>query len=272
MPSGYLILSKLVPCPLPSYFMLFSWAPSRATMLHRNLLERQRENSWPLGGKYCIISNPSRNSGLHLPCFPQHVWQQNLSLDLLEWVTGTQSLLEVHLLVASLQGQLGFQRQCLPLWELALQAIWTKALTTLILKLQTYPWIKSPFHFYGTSGLLPLTNSYNLQPCPLYRQHHSTQLIKRHLTGADNPLFCHSFCYYLQQFFDNEMFTIGNTLNFSYGELGEELSDLYYLKRIRLMAFCQVPGLRAQVWIALPHGIYSHLWWTNQQWVKMKTP
>ena len=61
------------------------------------------------------------------------------------------------------------------------------------------------------------------------------------------------------------MFTIGNTLNFSYGELGEELSDLYYLKRIRLMAFCQVPGLRAQVWIALQHGIYSHLWWTTQQ-------
>ena len=31
-------------------------------------------------------------------------------------------------------------------------------LTTLLLKLQTYPWIKSPLHFYGTSGLLPLTN------------------------------------------------------------------------------------------------------------------
>ena len=123
-----------------------------------NLLEGHRENSWPLGGKYCIISNHSRNSGLHLPCFPQHVWQQNLSLDPLEWVTDTQSLLEAHLLVPSFQGQLSFQGQCLPLWELALQAIWTKALTTLILKLQTYPWIKSPLHFYGTSGPLPLIN------------------------------------------------------------------------------------------------------------------
>ena len=90
-------------------------------MLLYNLLEGQPENSWPLGGKYCIISNPSRYSGLHLPCFLRHVQQQYLSVNLLGWATGTQCLLEVHLLVASLQGQLGFQG-CLPLWELALQA------------------------------------------------------------------------------------------------------------------------------------------------------
>ena len=41
-----------------------------------NLLEGQPENSWLLGGKYCIIINPSRYSGLHLPCFLQHVQQQ----------------------------------------------------------------------------------------------------------------------------------------------------------------------------------------------------
>ena len=75
-----------------------------------NLLEGQPENSWPLGGKYCIISNPSRYSGLHLPCFLQHAQQQNFSENPLRWVTGIQRLLEVHLLVASLQGQLGFQR------------------------------------------------------------------------------------------------------------------------------------------------------------------
>ena len=40
-----------------------------------NLLEGQPENSWPLGGKYCIISKPTRYSGLHLPCFLQHVQQ-----------------------------------------------------------------------------------------------------------------------------------------------------------------------------------------------------
>ena len=44
----------------------------------------------------------------------------------------------------------------MPLWELALQAVWAQTLTMLLLKLQTYPWIKSPLHFYGTSGLLPL--------------------------------------------------------------------------------------------------------------------
>ena len=32
MPLRYAILSKVVPCSLPSYFMLFSWAPSRPTM------------------------------------------------------------------------------------------------------------------------------------------------------------------------------------------------------------------------------------------------
>ena len=72
-----------------------------------NLLEGQ-ENSWPLGGKYCIISNPSRYSGLHLPCFLQHVQHQYLSVNPLGWATGTQCLLEVHQL-ASLQKQLGFQ-------------------------------------------------------------------------------------------------------------------------------------------------------------------
>ena len=102
-----------------------------------NLLGGQPENSWPLEGKYCIISNLSRYLGLHLPCFLQHVQQQHLSVDPLGWVTGTQCLLEVHLLVASLQGQLGFQGQCLPLWELSLQAVWAQTLTTL-LKLQTY--------------------------------------------------------------------------------------------------------------------------------------
>ena len=100
-----------------------------------NLLEGQPENSWPLGGKYCIISNLSRYSGIRLPCCLQHDQQQHLSLNALGWVTGTQCLLEVHLLVASLQWQLGFQGQCLPLWELALQAIWAPNLSTLLLKL-----------------------------------------------------------------------------------------------------------------------------------------
>ena len=74
-----------------------------------NLLEEQPKNSWPLGGKYCIISSPSRYSGLHLPRFLQHVQQWHLSVNLLRWETGTQCLLEAHQL-ASLQRRLGSQR------------------------------------------------------------------------------------------------------------------------------------------------------------------
>ena len=55
-----------------------------------NLLEGQPENSWPLGGKYCITSSPSRCSGLHLPYFLQHMQQQHLSVDPLGRMTGTQ--------------------------------------------------------------------------------------------------------------------------------------------------------------------------------------
>ena len=73
-----------------------------------NLLEGQPENIWPLGGKHCIISSPSRYSGLHLPRFLQHMQHQHLSVNLLGWATGTQCLLEIHLL-ASLQRQLGSQ-------------------------------------------------------------------------------------------------------------------------------------------------------------------
>ena len=62
------------PCPGPQCFLY-------------NLLVGQPENRQPLGGKYYIISNPSRDSGLHLPHFLQHVQQQHLSVGLLGWVT-----------------------------------------------------------------------------------------------------------------------------------------------------------------------------------------
>ena len=53
------------------------------------------------------------------------------------------------------------------------------------------------------------------------------------LTGPDNPLFCHYFCYYLKWVYDNKMFTIGDTLTCSYGGLGEEISDLQSLRAVR---------------------------------------
>ena len=157
----------------------------------------------------------------------------------------------------------------MPLWELACQAVWAQTLTTLLLKLQTYPWIKSPLHFYGTSGLLPLINLFlshlltpttrTLLPC---RQHCSTLLIViikislMPLTRPDSPLLCHYFCYSLKWVYDNEMLTIGDTLTCSYGGLREEISDLQFLRAVRgSVSQSQGTGLDC-----LHHDIYAHLW------------
>ena len=53
------------------------------------------------------------------------------------------------------------------------------------------------------------------------------------LTGPDNPLLCHYFCYYIKWVYDNEMFTISDTLTCSYAGLGEEISDLQSLKAVK---------------------------------------
>ena len=73
-----------------------------------------------------------------------------------------------------------------------------------------------------------------LFPC---RQHCSTPLVIKillmPLTGPDNPFLFHCFCCYLKLFCDNEMFTIGNTLNCSYGGVGIAISDLHSLRTTR---------------------------------------
>ena len=70
--------------------------------------------------------------------------------------------------------------------------------------------------------LKPLTNP-TTKTLPLCRQHCSILLIIKVfimlLTGADKPLPCHYFSYYLKLVHDNEMFTIGGTLSCSYGRL-----------------------------------------------------
>ena len=60
------------------------------------------------------------------------------------------------------------------------------------------------------------------------------------LTGPDNPLRCHYFCYYLTitsaittWVCDNDMFTIGDILTCSYGGLREGISDLHSLRALR---------------------------------------
>ena len=73
------LFQTLCPAPFPPVSSSFPEPrPSPQCCLY-NLLDGQPENSWPLGGKYCIISTPSRYSGLHLPCFLRHVQQQHLS-------------------------------------------------------------------------------------------------------------------------------------------------------------------------------------------------
>ena len=98
-------------CALPPsiLFPALFLSPVRAHNVASTILRRDSENIWPLGEKYYIISNPSRYSGLHLPCFLQYVQQQHLSVNPLGQLRGTQCLLEVHILVASLQGQFSFQ-------------------------------------------------------------------------------------------------------------------------------------------------------------------
>ena len=139
---------------------------------------------------------------------------------------------------------------------------------------------------HRTCGLLPLISLFlshlltpptrTLPPC---RQHHFTPLIikilLKALAGSDNTLLCHYFCYYLRWVYDNEMFTIGDTLSCSYGELGEEINDLHSLRAVRglgMWLFHKVSSLRARAQIALHHGIYSHQQWTSQQIVNIPTP
>ena len=94
----------------------------------------------------------------------------------------------------------------MPLWELALQAVWAQTLTTLLSpKVTNIPPDQISTPLYGTSGLLPLTNLFlshlltpttrTLPPC---RQHRFTQsiikILSMPLTRADNPLLC---CYWV---------------------------------------------------------------------------
>ena len=66
---------KLCSAPFPSVSCSFPEPHLDPQCCLYNLLEGQSENSWPMGEKYCIISNHSRYSSLHLPCFLQLVQQ-----------------------------------------------------------------------------------------------------------------------------------------------------------------------------------------------------
>ena len=154
-PWAISFFQKLCPAPFPPVSCSFPEPYLGPQCCLYNLLEGQPENSWPFGGKYCIISNPSRYSGLPLPCFLQCATTASLSESTraddrhsmparTPYIGGIPSRaiqlpgIMFATLGVSPVGHLG-QNPCHP-----------------FLKLQTYPQTKSPLHFYGTSGLLPL--------------------------------------------------------------------------------------------------------------------
>ena len=66
-PCAMSFFQKLCPAPFPPVSCSFPDPLPGPQYCLYSLLEGQPENSWLLGGKYCIISSPSRYSGLHLP-------------------------------------------------------------------------------------------------------------------------------------------------------------------------------------------------------------
>ena len=95
---------------------------------------------------------------------------------------------------------------------------------------------------YLSYSLTPTTRT--LPPC---RPHCSTPFIKillMSLTGPDNALLCHYFCYYLKWVYDNETFTIGNTLNWRTRGGNQWLIFPQSNKKIRLVAVS--PGSQSQ--------------------------
>ena len=101
------VFSKVVLCPIPSCFLLFSWAPSRPTMLPpQSSGGTTRKQLAFVIEMLCNVQSLSTfrpSSSL----FPTACATASLS-EPARVVTGTQCLLGAHLSVASLQGQLGF--------------------------------------------------------------------------------------------------------------------------------------------------------------------
>ena len=167
LPASLLFHVLPEPCPGPQCWLC-------------NFLEGQPESSWPLGEKYCITSNPSGYSGLHLLCFLQHVQHQHLSEparvgDRHTTPAGSPSVGGISSRATGLPGTMFAILGVSPAGRLGPNPC------TLLLKLQTNPRIKSPLHFYGISGLLSLIDLFlshlltpTIRTLPPCRQHCST--------------------------------------------------------------------------------------------------
>ena len=172
-PCAMSFFQKLCPTPFPPVSCSFPEPHLGPQCCLYNLLEGQPENNWPFGGKYCIISSPSRYSGLHLPCF-LHVQQQHLSVDPLGQVTGTRCLLEVHLLgipskTIGLPGIMFVTLGVSPADHLGPNPYHSSPkVTNIPLDQISTPllwniWSVASYQFV----LKPITNSYNQDPAPL---------------------------------------------------------------------------------------------------------
>ena len=128
-----------------------------------------------------MISNPSRFSGLHLPCFLQHVQQQ-------QSLSEPTRVADRHTMPAR-SPSVGIPSKAIGLPGIRFDTLGVSPAGHLgpnpyhpSPKVTNIPPDQSPLHFYGTSGLLPLINLFlsqlltpiirTLPPC---RQHCSTQ-------------------------------------------------------------------------------------------------
>ena len=88
---------------LPSCFVFFSWALSGPQCSLYNLLKGQPEDRWPLEEKCCKYPISLDIQAFILPV-SYNMCNNGISVSLLGWVTGTQCLLEVHMLVVPFKG------------------------------------------------------------------------------------------------------------------------------------------------------------------------
>ena len=179
-PCAMSFFQKPCPAAFPPASCSFSESHLGPQCCLYNLLEGQPGNSWPMGGECPLgmISNPSRYSGLHLPCFLQHVQQQHL-------LSGPARVGDRHTMSVRSPSFGG-----IPSRAVGLPGIMFATLgVSLAGHLGPNPYHPSPgsnVHsiFWGTSGLLPLINLFlshlltpttrTLPPC---RQHCSTLIV-----------------------------------------------------------------------------------------------
>lgn len=76
---------------------------------------------------------------LHLSCLLRHLKAHHMPLCKSNWSTGTQVILEIYQLTASLRGLLCSSKQPSLLWELCLQTAWFQVFQAYLYNLGNFP-------------------------------------------------------------------------------------------------------------------------------------